>query len=58
VLTENAHVSFLPVDARGLGSDTYPDANTHEWVLFLHDMHTGQRRGIGSFRAEPALSRA
>jgi len=57
VLTENVHMSFLPVDSRWLLSDTYPDSGTHERVVFLHDMHSGQRQDIGSFRVDPALSK-
>ena len=57
VLTENGHMSFSPVDTRWLLSDTYPDAGTHERILFLYDMQTGQRHDIGSFRADPALSK-
>lgn len=57
VLTDNGHMSFSPVDKRWLLSDTYPDAATHERILFLYDMQTGQRHDIGSFRADPALSK-
>lgn len=57
VLTENGHMTFSPVDTRWLLSDTYPDPVTHERILFLYDMHTGQRHDLGSFYADPGLSK-
>ncbi len=57
VLTENGHMTFSPVNPRWLLSDTYPDSRTHERVLFLYDMHSGQRHALGSFYADPALSK-
>lgn len=57
VLTENGHMTFSPVDDRWLLSDTYPDARTHERILFLYDMQTGARHDLGSFHADPALSK-
>jgi hypothetical protein len=58
VLTENGHMTFSPVNSRWLLSDTYPDAGTHERILFLYDMETGLRHDLGSFYADPALSKA
>jgi hypothetical protein len=57
VLTENGHMTFSPVNQRWLLSDTYPDAVTHERVLFLYDMETGVRHDLGSFYADPGLSK-
>ena len=57
VLVENGHMSFSPTDKRWLLSDTYPDANTHERVLFLYDMQTGRRHDLGSFFATPELGK-
>jgi len=57
VLTENGHMTFSPVNPRWLLSDTYPDSRTHERVLFLYDMQTGQRHALGSFYADPGLSK-
>ncbi len=57
VLVENGHMSFSPVSTRWLLSDTYPDDQTHERFLFLFDMHTGERRNLGSFYATPDLSK-
>lgn len=57
VLTENGHMTYSPVDPRWLLSDTYPDSTTHERVLFLYDMKTGKRHDLGSFYADPELSK-
>ncbi|TXH52136.1 MAG: hypothetical protein E6Q93_21045 [Burkholderiaceae bacterium] len=57
VLVENGHMSFSPVNRRWMLSDTYPDARTHERMLFLYDTEAGQRRDIGSFYADPALGK-
>lgn len=57
ILTENGHMSFSPVDARWLLSDTYPDASTHERILFLYDTQENVRHDIGSFYADPALKK-
>ncbi|QFZ83975.1 hypothetical protein GFK26_15035 [Variovorax paradoxus] len=57
VLVENGHMTFSPVNKRWLLSDTYPDAQTHERVLFLFDMETGRRHDLGSFYASPELSK-
>lgn len=55
VLVENGHMSFSPVNKRWLLSDTYPDAQTHERILFLFDMQTGRRHDLGSFHSVPEL---
>jgi hypothetical protein len=57
VLVENGHMTFSPVDKRWLLSDTYPDALTHERILFLFDMQRGVRHDLGSFHADPGLSK-
>lgn len=57
VLVENGHMTFSPVNKRWLLSDTYPDARTHERVLFLFDMETGRRHDLGSFYATPDLGK-
>ncbi len=57
VLTENGHMTFSPTDQRWLLSDTYPDATTHERILFLYDMEKGERIDLGSFHADPKLSK-
>lgn len=50
-------MTFSPVNDRWLLSDTYPDAQTHERILFLYDMQTGRRHDLGSFYADPHLSK-
>ena len=57
VLTENGHMTFSPADQRWLLSDTYPDDSTHERTLFLFDMDRCERHDIGSFYADPGLSK-
>ena len=57
VLTENGHMTFSPVNPRWLLSDTYPDSGTAERVLFLYDMEIGSRHDLGSFYADPKLSK-
>jgi hypothetical protein len=57
VLTENGHMTFSPVNPRWLLSDTYPDSATNERFLFLYDMESGVRHDLGSFYADPALSK-
>ena len=57
VLTENGHMTFSPVNPRWLLSDTYPDSTTNERILFLYDMDTGKRHDLGSFYADPLLSK-
>jgi hypothetical protein len=57
ILVENGHMSFSPVNKRWLLSDTYPDDQTHERILFLYDMQTGCRHDLGSFYATPELSK-
>lgn len=55
VLVENGHMSYSPVDPRWLVSDTYPDPETSERILFLFDIGTGRRHDLGSFYADPRL---
>lgn len=57
VLTENGHMTFSPINQRWLLSDTYPDSETHCRVLFLFDMETGERHDLGTFYADPSLSK-
>lgn len=57
ILTENGHMTFSPANQRWLLSDTYPDDRTHERILFLFDMRTGTRHDLGSFYADPGLSK-
>ncbi|PMS34411.1 hypothetical protein C0Z16_00145 [Paraburkholderia rhynchosiae] len=57
VLTENGHMSFSPVDARWLLSDTYPDTRTNTRALFLYDMQDGVRYDIGEFYTPAALKK-
>jgi len=57
VLTENGHMTFSPANERWLLSDTYPDDSTHERTLFLFDMDRCERYDIGSFYADPGLSK-
>lgn len=57
ILTENGHMSFSPVDTRWMVSDTYPDPDTHERILFLYDTQNDVRHDIGSFYADPALNK-
>ncbi|MBN9476572.1 MAG: hypothetical protein ABS43_16895 [Bordetella sp. SCN 67-23] len=57
ILTENGHMTFSPANQRWLLSDTYPDDRTHERILFLFDMRTGARHDLGSFYADPGLSK-
>ncbi|MGB6243283.1 MAG: hypothetical protein WBF69_12475 [Castellaniella sp.] len=57
ILTENGHMSFSPVDQRWMLSDTYPDSETNERVLFLYDVKTDVRIDLGSFYADPGLKK-
>lgn len=57
VLKENGHMTFSPVNPRWLLSDTYPDKASNERILFLYDMETGVRHDLGSFYADPELSK-
>lgn len=50
-------MTYSPVNTRWLLSDTYPDSTTHERILFLYDMRTGLRHSLGSFYADPDLSK-
>lgn len=57
ILVENGHMSFSPTNPRWLLSDTYPDSITHERILFLFDVSSGRRHTLGSFYADPSLSK-
>ena len=55
VLTENGHMTFSPVNKRWLLSDTYPDSQTNQRILFLYDMQEQCRYDLGSFFTSPDL---
>jgi hypothetical protein len=57
ILNENGHMSFSPTNRRWLLSDTYPDSETHERILFLYDTEANRRYDIGSFYADPGLKK-
>ncbi len=57
ILNENGHMSFSPTNPRWLLSDTYPDSETYERILFLYDVENNQRHDIGSFYADPGLKK-
>lgn len=57
ILTENGHMTYSPVDTRWLLTDTYPDPVTHERVLILFDVDNNVRHDVGSFYADPALTK-
>jgi Tol biopolymer transport system component len=50
-------MSFSPINQRWLLSDTYPDSETHERILFLYDTEANRRYDIGSFYADPGLKK-
>ena len=49
-------MTFSP-DGNWLLSDTYPDDETNERILFLYNMESGLRYDIGSFYANPNLGK-
>lgn len=55
VLDENGHMTFSPVNKRWLLSDTYPDSETNQRILFLYDMEQDVRYDLGSFYTDPDL---
>jgi len=57
VLTENGHMTFSPVDSRWLLSDTYPDPQTNQRILFVYDIRDGVRYDVGSFYTPPDLKK-
>ena len=57
VLTENGHMTYSPVNKRWLLSDTYPDSDTNERILFLFDVDNQVRYDLGSFFTDPALKK-
>ncbi len=56
ILTENGHMTYSR-DGRWILSDTYPDANTNERILFLFDTKTGTGHDLGSFYTPPDLGK-
>ncbi|MCI2395021.1 hypothetical protein [Aliiroseovarius sediminis] len=56
VLDENGHMTYS-TDGRWILSDTYPDADTDERILFLFDTETGTRHDLGSFYTPPDLGK-
>ncbi len=54
ILTENGHMTYSR-DRRWILSDTDPDANTNERILFLFDTQTDTRHDLGSFYTPPDL---
>ena len=57
ILTENGHMTYSPVDKRWLLTDTYPDSATNERVLILFDVQNNVRHDVGSFYADPKLTK-
>ncbi|HBD39860.1 MAG TPA: hypothetical protein DC084_40470, partial [Cupriavidus sp.] len=57
VLTENGHMTFSRTHPDWLLSDTYPDAQTNERILFLYHVPSGVRHDIGSFYTSPTLKK-
>lgn len=57
ILVENGHMTFSPSDKRWLLSDTYPDSSTHERRLILFDCERNACHDLGSFYADPGLSK-
>lgn len=57
ILTENGHMTFSHVHPQWLLSDTYPDAQTNERILFLYNVDRDLRYDIGSFYTSPALKK-
>lgn len=55
-LTENGHMSYSPC-GRWLLSDTYPDPVSHEQTLFIFDTKKQSRHDIGTFYANPNVSK-
>lgn len=55
-LTENGHMTYS-TDGRWILSDTYPDAETNERILFLFDTVTQQRHDLGSFFTPPDIGK-
>ncbi len=57
ILTENGHMTYSPVNQRWLLSDTYPDSQTNERILFLYDVEKQVRHDLGSFYTDPDLKK-
>ena len=56
ILDENGHMTYAR-DGRWLLSDTYPDAQTNERILFLFDTENAQRYDLGQFYTPPDLGK-
>ncbi|WP_377189313.1 hypothetical protein [Ruegeria meonggei] len=56
ILIENGQMTYSS-DGRWILSNTYPDADTNERVLFLFDTKTGARHDLGSFYTPPDLGK-
>jgi hypothetical protein len=57
LLTENGHMTFSRTHPEWLLSDTYPDAQTNERILFLYHVENGERYDIGTFYTSPDLKK-
>ena len=56
VLRENGHFTCSP-NNKWLLTDTYPDPDSNKRGLLLFDMETGAVASLGSFYADPALTK-
>lgn len=56
ILNENGHMTYSR-DGRWILSDTYPDAQTNERILFVFDTQTGNRHDLGVFYTPPDLGK-
>lgn len=57
LLDENGHMTFSHTHPQWLLSDTYPDAQTNERILFLYHVGRGIRYDIGTFYTRPDLKK-
>ncbi len=55
-LNENGHMTYSN-DGQWMLSDTYPNDQTHERILFLYHQDTDARIDVGSFYADPNLGK-
>ena len=56
ILVENGHMTYSD-DGRWILSDTYPDSETNERILFLFDTEINARHDLGSFFTPPDLGK-
>ena len=56
ILNENGHMTYS-TDGRWLLSDTYPDANTHQRILFVFDTKNNTRIDLASLYTPPDLGK-